>query len=340
VNSIKKLHIIFFGLVIAILSVSLLGCSGEKKISSPSKKKEKYVIGFSQIGTESEWRIANTLEMQEVFDKHPRFTLLYSNAEQKRENQITAMRNFITQKVDAIIFVPIVATGWDAIFTEAKDAGIPIVIINRAARMISGNVEDYTVCLVAPDNVYAGELLAKTFADAFENEQGPIYVVEMTGTVGASSAIDRGKGIHNILNNHDRIVIRYSQTSDYVRSIAKQVMESIIKTSQAEGIQLRGIISHNDDMALGASLAIEEAGMNLNDFKIVGIDGIRDAFQAIVDGRYTATIENPVGYGDKTIEILIDLLDNGKKPDDYWVILKTEVFTEKEAAAALPNIRY
>jgi len=337
----KKMHITLFGLVLATLIVSLTGCYGDKKTSSISKKKQKYVIGFSQIGTESEWRIGNSYEMQEAYDKHPRFTLLYSNAEQRRENQITAMRNFINQKVDAIIFVPIVATGWDAILTEANNAGIPVIIINRAARMISGNIEDYTVCLVAPDNVHAGELLAKTFADAFGNEPGPIYVVEMTGTVGASSSIDRGKGIHNILNNHDRIVIRYSQTGDYTRSSAKQVMESIIKTARAEGIKLRGIISHSDDMAIGDSFAIEEAGMKPGkDIVIVGIDGIRDAFQAITDGRYTATVENPIEYGEKTIKILIDLLDNGKKPDNYWVVLKNDVYTEKEAIAALPDRKY
>ena len=211
--------------------------------------------------------------------------------------------------------------------------------------MVAGDIKDYTVCLVGPDNVYAGEVLARTFADlvlaSFGNEAGPINVVELTGTVGASAAVDRGTGIHRVLDGHNRIVIKYSQTGDFTRSTAKQVMESIIKTAQTEGVRLRGLIAHNDDMAIGASQAIAEAGLRPGvDIKIVGCDGVRGAFEAMVAGRYSATVENPLGYGDKTIEILLDLLDNGRPPSDWWVVLKNAVFTEKEAAAALPNRQY
>ena len=189
--------------------------------------------------------------------------------------------------------------------------------------------------------MYAGVVLAKAFIDSFGNEPGPIHVVELTGTVGSSASVDRGKGIHNILDKQDRIVIKYTQTGDFTRSTAKQVMESIIKTAQADGIKLRGLISHNDDMGIGASQAIAEAGLSPGkDIKIVGVDGVRGAFEAMVEGRYTATVENPLGYGAKTIEILLDYLDNGKKPDTYWVKLKNDVYTEKEAAAALPNRKY
>ena len=323
----------------------MAGGGGEKKSEPASKKKDKYVVGFSQIGSESEWRIALSKEMQATYDAHPRFTLLFSDAQQKQENQIAAIRNFIQQKVDAIIFVAIVANGWDAVLTEAKDAGIPVLMINRGATMVAGDIKDYTVCLVSPDNVYAGEVLAKTFMDivvgAFGNEPGPIPVVELTGTVGASSAVDRGKGIHNILDKQNRIVIKYTQTGDFTRSTAKQVMESILKTAQTEKVKIRGLISHSDDMAIGASQAIAEAGLKPGvDIKIVGVDGVRGAFQAMVEGRYSATVENPLGYGNKTIEILLDLLDNGKKPSEWWIVLKNAVYTEKEAAAALPLRQY
>jgi len=334
----QKTGFALFGLILLSLLMSFSGCSNKKTGPVP---KNKYVIGFSQIGSESEWRIANTQEIQEAYSNHPRVELIYSNAGQRRDNQITAMRGFINQKVDAIIFVPIVATGWDAILTEAKEAGIPVIIINRAARMVSGNIEDFTVCIVAPDNVFAGELLARTFIDSFSGETGPMYIVEMKGTEGASSAVDRGRGIHNILDNNRKMIIRYSQTGDYTRSTARHVMEFIINNARDEGIKISGVISHSDDMAIGAMEALLEAGMNPGtDVKIVGIDGIRDAFIAMTQGRYTATVENPLGYGDKTIEILLDLLDNGKKPADYWVVLKNSVYTEKEAAIALPYRRY
>ena len=315
------------------------GCSGEKK--GLYAKKDKYVVGFSQIGTESEWRIANTNEMKEAYEKNPRFTLLYSDADQKRENQITAMRGFIKQKVDAIIFVPIVATGWDAILTEAKEAGIPVILINRGARMVSDDIEDFTVCLVAPDNVYAGELLARTFIDSFGDEPGPIYVAEITGTTGSSSTVDRGRGIHNIIDSSNRVFIRYSQTGDFSRATARHVSESIIKTARAEGVELHGLIAHSDDMALGAMQSFIDAGITPGrEIKIAGIDGIHDAFEAMAEGLYYASVENPLGYGDATIKILLDLLDNSKKPDNYWVVLKNEVYLQKDAAAALPYRKY
>lgn len=315
-----------------VFFLMLTGCANKTK----STGKEKYLVGFSQTGTESEWRIQNTLEMREAYEKHPRFSLLYSDSQLRRENQTAAIRGFIRQKVDAIVFVPIVTTGWDAVLTEARDAGIPVILINRAARMISGNIEDYTVCLIAPDNVYSGEALAHSFVDAFDGESGPIYVAELTGTIGASSAIDRGKGIHNVLDGHGRVIIRYSQTGDYNRSMAKQVMGSILGASQVEGVKLRGVISHNDDMALGAIEAIEEAGLAPGkDIIVAGIGGTEEAFQAMAAGLYAASVDNPLGYGEKTIEILLDLLDRRKKPDGYWVVLDSPVFTEKDAASRL-----
>ena len=334
-----KKRAICLGLAIVFVSILLPGCGGGKKGSNT--KKDRYVVGFSQIGTESDWRIANTTEMKEAYGQNPRFTLLYSDAEQKRENQITAIRDFIKQKVDAIIIVPIVATGWDAILTEAREAEIPVILINRGARMVSGNIEDFTVCLVAPDNVYAGELLARTFINSLGDESGPIYVAEITGTIGSSSAVDRGRGIQNVIENDDRVIIRYSQTGDFNRTTARHVSDSIIRTARAEGVRLQGVIAQSDDMALGAMQSFIDAGIDPGrDIKIVGIDGIRDAFEAMVKGLYYASVENPLGYGDATIAILLDLLDNGKKPDDYWVVLKNKVYLQKDAAEALPNRKY
>jgi len=332
--------LVIVGLLL-ITGMAMAGGGGEKKSEPASRKKDKYVVGFTQIGSESEWRIANTEEILAAYNAHPRFSILFSDAQQKQENQIAALRNFIQQKVDAILLPAIVATGWDAVLIEAKEAGIPIINYGRLASMVTGNIEDYLLCIVSPDNVYAGEALAQVFIDSFGNEPGPIYVVELTGTVGASSAVDRGTGIKNVLSKQNRIVVRYSQTGDYTRSTAKQVMESILKTAQADGVKIRGLISHSDDMAIGASQAIAEAGLRPGvDVKIVGIDGVRGAFEAMVEGRYTATVENPLGYGDKTIEILLDYLDNGKEPAEFWVKLKNAVFTEKDAAAVLPTRKY
>jgi len=305
-----------------------------------STKKDKYVVGFSQVGSESEWRIAMTKEVQAAYDKDPRFDLIFSDAQQKQENQITAVRNFIQQKVDAILLCPVVATGWDAVLTEARDAKIPVLIVNRRATMSAGNIDDYTVAYIGPDNIYAGELAATTMVDLFKDSQGPVGTVLLEGTVGASSAVDRAKGIDNILKGQSKLTVLYKQSGDYTRTKAKEVMESILKSAKAENKKIEALLSHSDDMAIGASQAIEEAGLKPGvDIKIIGIDGVRGAFEAMVAGKYSATIENPLGYGNKTIEVLTALLDTGVKPDK-WVKLKNNLFTQSQAAAALPNRTY
>jgi simple sugar transport system substrate-binding protein len=327
--------------VLAIAMVfSLVSCA--KKPTEPvSKKKDKYVVGFSQTGSESEWRIAMSNEMQKAYNENPRFTLIFSDAQQKQENQIAAMRNFIQQKVDAIVVCPVVATGWDAVLSEAKDANIPVLLVNRSAQTAGNEIEKYTTCYIGPDNIYAGELAGTALINAFANEQGPIYIVEMQGTVGASSAVDRGTGIHNVIDKQNKLVIRYAQTGDYTRSTAKQVAESIVKSAQADGVRIRGLVSHSDDMAIGAAQAIAEAGLKPGiDVKIVGIDGVRGAFVGMARGEYTASVENPLGFGLKTIEIITDMLDNDVYPNPWWVKLKNELYTEENAAAALPNRTY
>jgi simple sugar transport system substrate-binding protein len=337
----QKRRNVIAAVVLAIGMVFSFAACAKKPTEAVSKKKDKYVVGFSQVGSESEWRIAMSNEMQKAYNEHPRFTLIFSDAQQKQENQIAAIRNFIQQKVDAIVVCPVVATGWDAVLSEAKDADIPVLLVNRRADTAGHEIEKYTTCFIGPDNIYAGEAAAQALVDAFANETGPINIIEMQGTVGASSAVDRGTGIHNIIDKQDKLVIKYAQTGDYTRSTAKQVAESIIKAAQAEKVTIRGLVSHSDDMAIGAAQAIAEAGLKPGiDVKLVGIDGVRGAFEAMVRGEYTASIENPLGFGDKTIEIITDMLDNDVYPSEWWVKLKNAVYTEANAAAALPNRTY
>ncbi|MDR1626924.1 MAG: ABC transporter substrate-binding protein [Spirochaetia bacterium] len=335
----KKAFGILLGLV--LLCQMVFAGGGSEQAGPVSKKKDKYVVGFSQVGSESEWRIAMSTEMQEAYAAHPRFTLIFSDAQQKQENQIAAIRNFIQQKVDAIVLCPVVATGWDAVLSEAKDSGIPVLLVNRTANTVGNDIEKYTTCFIGPDNIYAGELAAQALIDALAKEPGTVNIVELQGTVGASSAVDRGTGIQNVFGKQNKVVIKYSQTGDYNRSQGKQVMESILKSAQAEGVKIRGLLAHSDNMALGAMQAIAEAGLKPGvDIKIVGVDGVRGAFEAMAEGKYTASVENPLGFGNKTIEVITDILDNNKYPSEWWVKLKNDLYTEANAGAALPNRKY
>ena len=317
-------------LVVALLISVFAGCAS----AAPAKK---FVVGFAQVGSETEWRIAMSKEVQDAFAASDRFELIFSDAQQKQENQIAAMRTFLQRKVDAIMFAPIVATGWDALMTEAKDAGIPVILVNRRATMTIGDIEDYSLCYVGPDNIYAGELAAQLMVDQFKDVQGPVNLVLLEGTVGASAAVDRSTGISNVLGKQDKLQVFAAQSGDFNRSKAKEVMESIIKSAQARNVTIHAVIGHADDMNIGAIQALEEAGLRPGaDVKLVGVDGVRAAFEAMVEGKYSATVENPLGYGNKVIEILTAYFDNGTTPEK-WVKLFNQAYTQEEAAAALPN---
>ena len=328
-------------LLIVLLVASLVaGCANNRAATTTtaeSAEDRKFLVGFAQVGSETEWRIAMSKEVQDTFSVSDRFELIFSDAQQKQENQIAAMRSFIQRKVDAILFSPIVATGWDAVLTEAKDAGIPVLCVNRRFELTVGNVEDYTLCYIGPDNIYAGELCAQTMIDQFKDDAGPINVVLLEGTVGSSASIDRATGIENVLSKQDKLQVYTAQSGDFNRSKAKEVMESIIKMAQADGTRIDAVIGHADDMNIGASQALEEAGLKPGtDVKLVGVDGVKVAFEAMAEGRYNATVENPLGYGDVTIKILTDYFDNGTKPET-WVKLYNTVYTQDQAAELLPS---
>ena len=302
-----------------------------------AEKKDKYVIGFCQTGTETEWVVAMSDEMLASFDEAENLELLFSESQAIQENQIKAMRSYIQQGVDMIILRPTVTTGWDAVLMEAKDAGIPVILAGRRAEMSTGNIEDYSLCYVGPDNVRAGEYLVETMLSLFEDEEGPINIVVLEGTVGASAATERNTGIQNAIAEQDKLVIYGSQAADWTRTKGKEVMEAFLKSAQADDVTIRGVLAHSDDMGLGAVQAIEEAGLQpAVDIYLMGVDGARGSFEAMVEGKYNATVENPLGYGPALVEVCENYFLNGEEPEK-WVVLDNTVYTMDEAAEVLPT---
>ena len=210
-------------------------------------------VGFSQIGSESGWRAAETTVTQSQA-KERGIDLKFADAQQKQENQIKAVRGFIAQGVDAILIAPVVATGWDDVLAEAKDAEIPVVLLDRQIDA----PEDLYLTAVTSDQVYegkvAGEWLVKDVGDK------PCKVVELQGTTGSSPAINRKKGFEEAIAAASNITIARSQTGDFTRTKGKEVMESFIK-AEGGGKDICAVYAHNDDMAIGAIQAIKEAGL-------------------------------------------------------------------------------
>lgn len=256
-------------------------------LTQPEKPAKPLTVGFSQIGAESAWRTANTNSIKKEAEKRG-ITLKFSDAQNKQENQIRAIRSFIQQKVDIIAFAPVVETGWQPVLEEAKKAHIAVVLTDRLVKVSDESL--YTTFIGADfikEGRDAGEWLAKKTG-------GKAVIAELQGSPGAAPAIDRKKGFEQAIAKYPDMKIIKSQSGDFNRAKGKEVFQAMLKSP--EGSKITAVYAHNDDMALGAIQAMEEAGKKPGkDILIVSIDGIRDAFQAMLDGKLNCSVEcNPL----------------------------------------------
>jgi ABC-type sugar transport system substrate-binding protein len=286
-------------------------------------------IGFSQIGAESAWRTAETTSIQDEA-KNRDVDLRFSDAQQKQENQVKAINAFIQQRVKAIILAPMVETGWEPTLRKAKAARIPVILVDRG---ISVTDDSLYATLIASDFVAEGRMAGEWLA---KQTDGKANIVELQGTPGAAPAIDRKKGFAEAIAPFGGMKIIKSQSGDFNRAGGKQVMEAFLK---AEGKNINAVYAHNDDMALGAIQAIEEAGMKPGkDIIIVSIDGVKGAFEAMVEGKLNCTVEcNPL-LGPAAFDAVEAALSRKELPKK--TIVKDEIFEQSQAKDAIGNRKY
>lgn len=284
-------------------------------------------VGFSQVGSESGWR-TNFSESVKAEAEKRGITLKFSDAQQKQENQIKAVRSFIAQRVDAIVIAPVVETGWQPVLMEAKRNRIPVVIVDRN---VSVTDQSLYITRIAPDFVEEGKdaanwLMTKT--------DGKCNVLELQGTVGSSAAIDRMKGFGEVIAAHPESKIVRSQTAEFTRAKGKEVMETMLKAENG-GKGICAIFAHNDEMALGAIQAVKEAGLQPGkDILVVSVDAVDDALKAIVAGELNASVEMSPHLGGPAFDV-IDEYRKGKKDFAKWIKVDGAVFTAENAAAEL-----
>jgi simple sugar transport system substrate-binding protein len=286
-------------------------------------------IGFSQIGAESAWRTAETESVRSEAAKRG-VNLKFSDAQQKQENQIKAIRAFIAQKVDAIILAPVVETGWEPVLKEAKKAGIPVVLVDRGVKVSD---ESLYATLIASDFVEEGRMAARWLT---EKLGGQGNIVELLGTPGSAPALDRKKGFEEVLTQHAGMKIIKSQSGDFTRAKGKEVMEAFLK---AEGRNIRAVYAHNDDMALGAIQAIEEAGLAPGkDVLLVSIDGVRAAFEAMIAGKLNCSVEcNPL-LGPPAFDAVEKIIAGQTLP--RWTKVTDQVFDQSVAKDVIESRKY
>lgn len=322
--------------VTALTAASLVACSSEQAPQGggdgggeSAAASDTIVLGFSQVGAESGWRAANTKSIQDMLTKENGFDLKFSDAQQKQENQIQAIRSYIQQQVDVIAFSPVVETGWDAVLEEAKAADIPVILTDRAV-----DSEDDTLyeSFIGSDFVEEGKRAGEWAVEQYDGEG--YKAVELQGTTGAAPMIDRQQGFADAIAGSDIEMID-SQTGNFTRTEGKQVMEGFLQ--KYDDIDL--VFAHNDDMGLGAIEAIEAAGkVPGKDIKIITVDGVKDGMQALADGKINYIVEcNPL-LGPDLAEIAKKVVAGEEV--EKRIVTQDEAFDQEAAKAALPDRQY
>jgi len=336
----KRMKQLLVLLLILALGLTFIGC-GKKDTNTQTSGKDAsskdegdlIVVGFSQVGAESDWRTANTKSFQSTFTEEAGYKLLFDDAQQKQENQIKAIRNFIQQDIDYIVIAPVVETGWETVLGEAKEAGIPVIIVDR---MINVSDDSLFTCWVGSNFKQEGYDAADWLAEYLEKQgrsEETINIVTLQGTIGSSAQIGRTEGFAEKMKEHPNWVMLDRQTGEFTQSKGQEVMESFLKSYDDIDV----VIAENDNMAFGAIDAIKAAGkVPGKDIIIVSFDAVKAAFEAMIAGDMNVSVEcNPL-HGPRVAEI-IQKLEKGEQVEKLQYV--EEGVYPAETAAELINTR-
>jgi ABC-type sugar transport system substrate-binding protein len=294
----------------------------------------RIVLGFAQTGAESNWRVANT-ESIKTAARQAGIDLLFVDSGGSPAKQIAAVRSFIARKVDVIAFSPIVESGWEPVLREAKAAGIPVFLSDRA---VDVKDESLWTSFMGSDFVEEGRRAARWLIATMKTDQ-PVNIVELLGTLGSAPELDRTSGFQEILKDHPNYHIIVSESGNFERSTGREVMEGILRDLSAKGQKMDVLFAHNDDMAIGAIAAMEAAGIKPGkDVTIVSVDGIRDAFTAMIAGKLNCSVECSPLLGPQLMKAIKDYMSGKDLP--VRIITSEGVFPAEVARAVLPTRKY
>ena len=287
--------------MVASLAVGCGNKGGDSKSdSSKSSSSDEITIGFSQVGAESDWRTANSESMKSTFSEKNGYKLIFDDAQQKQENQITAIRNFIQQDVDYIVLAPVTETGWDTVLKEAKDADIPVIIVDR---MIDVSDDSLYTAWVGSNFKMEGQKACE-WLNAYAEAKGmkEVNIAHIQGTIGASAQIGRTEGLEEAAKEYGWNIVA-QQTGEFTQAKGQEVMESFLKSYDDIDV----VVDENDNMAFGAIDAIKAAGKTCGpdgDIIIFSFDAVKAAFDAMIAGDLNAAFEcNPL-HGPRVDEII------------------------------------
>lgn len=333
-----------YQVILLIISIVIIfaGCGKQFKVDEAEdnltpKDDNLIVVGVSQIGSESVWRTANSASIQNVFTKANGYFLIFDNARQKQENQIKALRSFISQRVDYIVFSPIREDGWDTVLQEAKEAKIPVILMDRKV-----NVKDNSLytAWVGSDFVEEGRQAGEWLADHPISEaaaKAKINIVILQGTKDSTSVIGRTQGFNSIAVKYDNWNILEQVDADFTTAKGREEMRRMLQ--KYEDIDV--VVSQNDDMTFGALEAIAESGKTTGiegDIIIISFDAVKSALKMVEAGIINVDIECNPEQG-KYIEAVIQALENGEDIDKTYFVPE-RVFTKQNVGSVMDDRSY
>lgn len=288
------------------------------------EKDNRIVVGVSQLGSESGFRTANTESVQNAFTKENGYFLVYNNARQRQENQLKAIRSFISQRVDYIIFSPVVETGWDTVLQEAKEAEIPVILMDRSV-----DVEDeslYVTCVGSnfeEEGEKAGHWLEQELRKRGDAQES-VNIVVLAGTEGSSSQLGRTVGFDSVAREHANWNILEQKCAEFTSTKGKEVMRGFL--NKYPNIDV--VVSQNDDMTFGAIEAIRESGRTVGvdgDIMIISFDAVESALEMVAEGTINVDIECNPNQGEYLLRV-IDMLEAGESVEKQYYV-EEDVFT-------------
>ncbi len=293
----------------ALLALLLGGCAARGE----AQREERLIrVGFSQVGSESDWRMANTASMIDALSEKNGFELLFDNAKQHQENQLLAIRNFIQQDVDYIVLAPIAESGWDDVLQEAKAAGIPVIIVDRQIAVAD---EDLYTSWVGSDFLAEGQRAIRWLEQTVQ-QQGrlsePLRILHIQGTDGATAQLLRTKALDDAVRTHPGWQIVARLQGEYTEAKSYELVRDFLST----GEKIDVIYSENDNMSFGAIRALDEAGIRCGtdgDVLLISFDAVRQALELCMEGKINVCVEcNPL-HGPR-VAALIEQLEAGETP--------------------------
>lgn len=304
-------------LIAAVLGICMLlaGCAKNETAPEPAEE-DLIVVGISQVGAESDWRVANSESMKAVFTEENGYRLLFEDARQQQENQIMAVRKFIQQDVDYIIIMPISETGWDSVLQEAKDAGIPVILVDR---MVNVDDDSLYTAHVGSDVLSQGRKATAWMEQRYTDPAETVEIIHIQGTMDSTAQIGRTRALEEAVQKHENWQILTRMDGDFTQAKAYEALSEYLE-QLPQGQDIDVVYCENDNEAFGAIEALGQHGYVCGeDVDVICFDATRHALELCMEGKIAVVVEcNPL-LGAVAEEIIRTLEEGGVPEKNHYV---------------------